>query len=363
MEVRWNSASPYQFAILKEKVMTYSSIQPIHPNAVLAPQGVLGNVVSGLAHLLPFEAHPGVAVAGVAPHPLASALADAAHEAIAKAAAHLGVPQALAESAATSARALIHNLPIPDGAGHTPGNFGRLLEHAAPYIEAVTKVATGSAAAATLAGELTRTGSRFVPFSAQPEAVLAPQGIFGSLVSTFAPTLGRTIGGLVGHPNAGAQIGNIASHVGGLLPFSAQPQFIAPVTAAAPGLPVVHQGALEPQGIFGSLVSTLAPTLGRTIGGLVGHPNVGTQIGNITGHVGSLLPFSAQPQFLAPAAQQAAFEPQGIFGSLVGAVAPTLGRTIGGLVGHPNVGGQIGSFIGQAGGLIPFSAQPQPVWQ
>ncbi|MDQ0141755.1 phage tail tape-measure protein [Cupriavidus necator] len=120
-----------------------------------------------------------------------------------------------------------------------------------------------------------------MPFSAQPQVALAPQGVFGSLIGAVAPTLGHAVGGLLGNAGVGQQIGSVAGHLGGLLPFSAQPQV-----------------ALAPQGVFGSLIGAVAPTLGHAVGGLLGNANVGQQIGSVAGHLGGLLPFSAQPQLV-----------------------------------------------------------------
>jgi uncharacterized membrane protein (UPF0136 family) len=159
---------------------------------------------------------------------------------------------------------------------------------------------------------------------------LAPQGFFGNLVSQLAPIAGNAIGGLVGHPNAGAQVGNVAGNIARLLPFSAGPQ-------------------LAPQGFFGDLVGHLAPIAGNAIGGLIGHPNAGAQVGNVAGNIARLLPFSAGPQLA----------PQGFFGDLVGHLAPIAGNAIGGLIGHPNAGAQVGNVAGNIARLLPFSAGPQ----
>jgi len=167
---------------------------------------------------------------------------------------------------------------------------------------------------------------------------LAPQGVFGSLIDAIAPSVGHMVGGLVGHPNASQQIGTIGGHIASLLPFSAQPQV-----------------QLAPQGVFGSLLGSLAPTVGQAVGGLLGHPNAGQQIGTIGGHLVSLLPFSAQPQVQ--------LVPQGVFGSLLGSLAPTVGQAVGGLLGHPNAGQQIGTIGGHLANLLPFSAQPQIVYR
>ena len=86
-----------------------------------------------------------------------------------------------------------------------------------------------------------------LPFSAQPQSAVAPQGAIGDLLAGLAPVLG-TVGG----------------NLGALLPFSAQPMHV--------------QSAVAPQGIAGGLISALAPMLGAA-----------------AGELGKVLPFSAQP--------------------------------------------------------------------
>jgi hypothetical protein len=52
---------------------------------------------------------------------------------------------------------------------------------------------------------------------------LAPQGWFGNAISQFGRPLGGLIGGIAGNQHLGSTIGGIASQLGGMLPFSADP--------------------------------------------------------------------------------------------------------------------------------------------
>ena len=285
------------------------SAQPqyVAPQAVLAPQGVLGNILGGL---LPFSAQP----------------------------------QAVAPQAALAPQ----------------GVFGDILGAVAPTIGSVVGGLGG-----------------LLPFSAQPQyvapqAVLAPQGVFGNIVSSLAPTVGQAVGGLLGNAGAGQQIGSVAGQIANLLPFSAQPQYVAPQAVLAPQgvlgnilgglLPfsaqpqaVAPQAVLAPQGVFGNIVSSLAPTVGQAVGGLLGNAGAGQQIGSVAGHIANLLPFSAQPQYVAP---QAVLAPQGAFGDFVRAVAPSVGQAVGGALGNAAIGQQIGNVAGHFAGFLPLSVQP-----
>jgi hypothetical protein len=133
------------------------------------------------------------------------------------------------------------------------------------------------------------------------------------------------------------------------------PTFVHLHSPALPQLVLHHQDGLAPQGVFGSLIGALAPTVGQAVGGLLGHPNAGQQIGTIGGHIANLLPFSAQPQVQ--------LAPQGVFGSLLGSIAPSVGQAVGGLLGHPNAGQQISTIGGHIANLLPFSAMPQIIYR
>jgi hypothetical protein len=68
-----------------------------------------------------------------------------------------------------------------------------------------------------------------------------------------------------------------------------QPWFLyAPQT-----YPGVGGAQLAPQGFFGNLVGQLAGPAGAALGGLLGQPQISSQIGQALGGLGHLLPFQA----------------------------------------------------------------------
>ena len=133
-----------------------------------------------------------------------------------------------------------------------------------------------------------------------------------------------------------------------------------------------QMGGLAPQGFFGSLLGApLGGLIGRGIGGLFGNSRLGGQIGQAAGGIGGgFLPFSADPVAAAYAQQQQQLQqlqqlqgqgdlaPQGWFGNILRSVGRPLGSAIGGAFGNAGLGGTIGTYAGQLGGMLPFSADP-----
>jgi hypothetical protein len=196
---------------------------------------------------------------------------------------------------------------------------------------------------------------------------LSPQGWIGNLIGQVGQPLGGAIGGLFGQSGLGNQIGGVASQLGRLLPFSADPM--------QQSQQAYGQQQLAPQGLFGNLIGQLGQPLGGAIGGLFGQPNMGSQIGGIAGQLGRMLPFSADPmqqlqqqlqqlqqlqqQQSQPQQQQSQpYSPQGWLGNLIGQVGQPLGGAIGGMFGQSGLGNQIGGIAGQLGRLLPFQIDP-----
>ncbi len=217
------------------------------------------------------------------------------------------------------------------------GWFGNLISGLAPTIGRAVGGNAGQAIS-TIGGL-----GRYLPFDVDPVTAayangqLAPAGWFGNLISGIAPTIGRAVGG-----NAGQAISTIGG-LGRYLPFDVDPVAAAYAT-----------GQLAPAGWFGNLISGIAPTIGRAVGG-----NAGQAISTIGG-LGRYLPFDVDPVTAAYASGQLA--PQGFFGGLLGGIAGGLGgRAIGGLFGGSGgaIGSTVGSTLGRiAGGLLPFQVDP-----
>ncbi len=187
-----------------------------------------------------------------------------------------------------------------------------------------------------------------LPFSADPmqqayQQQLAPQGFFGNLLGQFGQPLANSIASTIGYPSLGGPIGGITSQLGRMLPFSADPMQQA------------YQQQLSPQGWVGNLIGQVGQPLGGAIGGLFGQSGLGNQIGGVASQLGRMLPFSADPM---QQAYQQQLAPQGFFGNLLGQVGQPLGGAIGGLFGQSGLGSQIGGMAGQLGRMLPFQADP-----
>src|SRR5690348_3652393 len=78
-----------------------------------------------------------------------------------------------------------------------------------------------------------------------------------------------------------------------------------------------------PQGLLGNILGGLAAPAGGALGNLFGQQQLGSQIGGVAGQLANMLPFAAGPQMAAPQPPQLA--PQGLLGSILGAVAAPAG--------------------------------------
>jgi len=171
-----------------------------------------------------------------------------------------------------------------------------------------------------------------------PQQQFMPQGAVGSFLQQLAPQLGGTFGGMFGQPQLGGMLGNLAGSLGSMLPFAAGPQF-----------PQQQQQQFMPQGAIGNLLQQLGPRFGGTIGDVFGSSGLGNVLGGLAGQFGGMLPFSAGPQF----------NPQGAIGNWISQLAPGLGSAAGSIFGQPQAGGFLGGLAGQLGSMLPFSAAPQ----
>ncbi|NQX28519.1 hypothetical protein HQQ81_14320 [Microbacteriaceae bacterium VKM Ac-2854] len=185
--------------------------------------------------------------------------------------------------------------------------------------------------------------------------VMVPAGLFGNLLSGIAETVGGAIGG-----STGRKIGQAASPLLGLIPWSVvpsavEPQSTAPGTSAAASEDVI----VLPAGFFGDLLSAGADLLGQVSGGTV------EKVTSTASPFLKLLPWSTVPAGFTP--QSAApgtaattedmiMVPAGFFGNLLAGAAGLIGKA---------VGGSTGEAVGQAAAplikLFPWSAIPAGV--
>ncbi|MBL4906298.1 MAG: hypothetical protein JKX94_02520, partial [Sneathiella sp.] len=362
----------------------YYPNQPV-PVAQLAPQGIFGDILGAVAPIA------GQVIGGAIGQPQIGT-------AIGQAAGQLGGLIPFSAGPTMGHTAVQPMLPPTIPYGYAPqgfapqGLFGDILGAVAPIAGQVIGGALGQPQIGSAVGGLAGQLGGLIPFSAgptpgfppwipptpfpfgpvvqppfpigvAPQTQLAPQGLFGDIFSKVAPVAGSAIGSAFGNQQLGASIGNVAGQIGSLLPFSAGPgQLAVPV----PGYPpLLTHPQLAPQGLFGDIFSKVAPVLGSTIGGALGHQQLGSSIGNLAGQLGGLIPFSAGPgQFAAPVPgyppllTHPQLAPQGLFGDIFKTVAPIAGQVIGGALGQPQIGSAVGGLAGQLGGLIPFSAGP-----
>jgi len=226
---------------------------------------------------------------------------------------------------------LSHLIPFSAGPQLAPqGFFGDLVGHLAPTVGGALGGLLGHGATGAQVGNVVSGLSHLIPFSAGPQ--LAPQGFFGDLVGHLAPTVGGALGGLLGHGATGAQVGNVVSGLSHLIPFSAGPQLApqgffgdlvghagsalssivhSPVAGAmaqaAPGIAnaagyhtvgsvlAVLTSQLGDHPV-GAALSRIAPLLGAKAAEAFGQPALGT-IGTLAGQGAALLPFAAAPSF------------------------------------------------------------------
>lgn len=143
------------------------------------------------------------------------------------------------------------------------------------------------------------------PQSAGPDTpdedrlIVLPAGFFGNLLSGLAGTIGSTIGSTFGNAKAGQAVGEAARPIINMIPFHAAPPELQPQSAdpATGATGTDEQMMLVPAGLFGSLLSGLAGTLGGLAGGVFGQPQLGKTIGEGLAPIAKLIPFqTVEPQ-------------------------------------------------------------------
>jgi hypothetical protein len=188
---------------------------------------------------------------------------------------------------------------------------------------------------------------------------VVPAGFFGNLLGAVSGTVGQLVGG-----ETGGKIGNVAGQLAQkFLPFQTLPPELSPASAGPEGPDESEKLIVLPAGFFGNLVSGFGGIVGGAVGGLLGDSKTGTDVGNVVGKLGSLLPFQqVPPQALAPQStapgapepEAMMFVPAGLFGNLLGALGSTVSNCF-----PKSPLAQFGGAAGQAAQkLLPFSILP-----
>ncbi|MFV0459267.1 MAG: hypothetical protein ACK5MT_10935, partial [Actinomycetales bacterium] len=123
-----------------------------------------------------------------------------------------------------------------------------------------------------------------------------------------------------------------------------------------------------PAGLIADLVGSIAPTVGKLIGGHFGYEKLGETAGQVAEPLIKLAPFQVVVPGVAGADGQVSPQdgeplvvvPAGFFGGVLGGIAGNvLGGTVGGWLGNKDLGATAGKAGGTAlGALLPFQVVP-----
>jgi hypothetical protein len=132
--------------------------------------------------------------------------------------------------------------------------------------------------------------------SVEERMIVVPAGFFGSLLSGFAGTIGGAVGGMFGSSGTGAAVGGIAAPILEMLPFHVVPPSLTPQSSGPTSGAAQEQLMFVPAGLFGSLLSGLAGSIGSTVGDWFGSEGTGEAVGNAVAPILDLIPFHAAPR-------------------------------------------------------------------
>jgi hypothetical protein len=179
--------------------------------------------------------------------------------------------------------------------------------------------------------------------SSSDKVVVLPAFFVGDLLSKFSGAIGEVAGGAFGNAALGKQVGNAASPLLKLLPFSIVPPSVTPASAGPDGGGAGSGDTLVvvPAGFIGGLLGGIGGNLlGGAIGDWFGDKNTGANVGKAAGGIlGGLLPFQVVPPQFAPQSVGPGGEatqepmvvvPAGFFGNLIKGVASTVATIAGG---------------------------------
>lgn len=189
----------------------------------------------------------------------------------------------------------------------------------------------------------------------QEPLVVVPAGFFGNLLAGVSSVVTDVIGG-----DTARSVNDVASPLLKLLPFQTVPPALAPQSAGPDGTTKHDDLVVLPAGFFGSLLSGLAGTVGKLVGG-----DTGQAIGNAAAPIIGMIPFHALPPELAPQSagpdgasqhpdDQLMLVPAGLFSGLLAGLAGTVGGVVGGMFGDSETGTKIGDAASGLIGMLPF---------
>jgi hypothetical protein len=203
------------------------------------------------------------------------------------------------------------------------GTIGKTLSANPP-------VANGTASSTSSSGSATRPRS-------SDKVVVLPAFFVGDLLSKFSGTLGEIAGDVFGDAALGKQVGDAASPLLKLLPFSVVPPSVNPASAGPGGGGGGSSEAMVvvPAGFIGGLLGGIGGNLlGGAIGDWLGDKDTGANVGKAAGGIlGGLLPFQVVPPQIAPQSvgpggqpsqEPMVVVPAGFFGNLIKGVAQTV---------------------------------------
>src|SRR5579883_1494450 len=367
-------------SLISELVNRYSNYLPYQGGAQIAPQSVIGNLLSQLGQ--PW----GNNIGGAFGYPQ---LGSTISSTLGQFAPFQAGPQVLQSLIGELVNRYSNYLPYQGGAQIAPqsviGNllsqlgqpWGNNIGGAFGYPQLGSTISStlgqfapfqaGPQVLQSLIGELVNRYSNYLPY--QGGAQIAPQSVIGNLLSQLGQPWGNNIGGAFGYPQLGS---TISSTLGQFAPFQAGPQVLQSligelVNRYSNYLPYQGGAQIAPQSVIGNLLSQLGQPWGNNIGGAFGYPQLGSTISST---LGQFAPFQAGPQVLQsligelvnrysnylPYQGGAQIAPQSVIGNLLSQLGQPWGNNIGGAFGYPQLGSTISSTLGQ---FAPFQAGPQ----
>lgn len=198
-------------------------------------------------------------------------------------------------------------------------------------VDSESSTTSGNGTSNGASGSSRPTGQSSTTGQEHEAMIVIPAGFFGDILGGLSGTIGEVTGGLLGDAKTGRKVGDAASPLIKMLPFSAEPP-----SGGQSGSSIEESLILVPAGFLGGVLGGIGGNLlGGTIGGWLGNKSAGEAIGKTAGGiVGGFLPFQVvppqvSPQSAGPGAESTPEDamivvPAGFFGNLLSGVANTV---------------------------------------